>query len=575
MNLNVFREMSGKEFMMRTKNSLFSVSPTTTVTEHPSPSDKPHPRQLKGQFIYKNGQRHHSYEGEKAPYPLSYDKNVLELESLDNEFTHFLKGSASFVSFKQPPSRVLDLGCGTGTWVIEAAKQWPNCTFVGFDLVNVQIPTKLLDPSLSNRIEWRHGNFLTTRLPFDDDEFDHVHLQFVAKGIPENKWGVLFEEVYRVLVPGGSVEVVEEDVVFPVLPRWFTAALRTRAHRESSVHLPRGTSRPVSNTPSRGALPHDHALLESLLCSVYEERFINIKPTAVLPGYFTSYFSQTTIGPVIHFPMPPLAPLQPMPHKIPTTPIVHNLDVLPVTEFPRPDQIQRPISLSFSSTISASTVNSAISNNSLLVTPQRRPASVSFSSAQTTSSSWSDTVAKATSEAKKSNSHLIPDPMISFKRFIIEDLVNVNEKAGTPLVPLDQLNALNERSLAMQLYRSYQSVLACQEAMWDELKYRLRNRRQELDKFGWDDDEELGELQARKKFEKLLERFRSDVHARLSLWCSLTEFGFGLPPRDMLSKAEYMEELRRRECSMEARKLATAEELQRPCRTIRMLTGYK
>lgn len=28
---------------------------------------------------------------------------------------------------------------------------------------------------------------LTTKLPFDDDEFDHVHIQSIAAGVPENK----------------------------------------------------------------------------------------------------------------------------------------------------------------------------------------------------------------------------------------------------------------------------------------------------------------------------------------------------------------------------------------------------
>jgi len=63
----------------------------------------------------------------------------------------------------------------------------------------------------------------------------------------------------------------------------------------------------------------------------------------------------------------------------------------------------------------------------------------------------------------------------------------------------------------MQLYRSYQSVLACQEAMWEELKDRIRNKKDELVAFGWEDDEELEELQSRKKFEKLIERYESYV----------------------------------------------------------------
>ena len=40
---------------------------------------KRHPRHKEGQFVYKHGKRHHSYDSEKAPYPLSYDKEVLEM----------------------------------------------------------------------------------------------------------------------------------------------------------------------------------------------------------------------------------------------------------------------------------------------------------------------------------------------------------------------------------------------------------------------------------------------------------------------------------------------------------------
>jgi ubiquinone/menaquinone biosynthesis C-methylase UbiE len=28
---------------------------------------------------------------------------------------------------------------------------------------------------------------LTTKLPFDDDEFDHVHVHAIARAVPENK----------------------------------------------------------------------------------------------------------------------------------------------------------------------------------------------------------------------------------------------------------------------------------------------------------------------------------------------------------------------------------------------------
>ncbi|KAK7465408.1 hypothetical protein VKT23_005386 [Stygiomarasmius scandens] len=167
------------------------------------------------QFEIKNGQKLHSFDAEKAPYPLSYDKHILELESLDNRLTKFLRnGSQSFFNFPEDeqPCRCLDLGCGMGTWVVEAAKEWPHCEFVGFDLVNVQIPLKILEKSIADRIQFVHGNFLTTKLPFEDDEFDHVHIQHIARGVPENKWGMLFEEINRIIRPGGSIEMIEDGV---------------------------------------------------------------------------------------------------------------------------------------------------------------------------------------------------------------------------------------------------------------------------------------------------------------------------------------------------------------------------
>ncbi|KAG5647764.1 hypothetical protein DXG03_008487 [Asterophora parasitica] len=127
----------------------------------------------------------------------------------------------------------------------------------------------------------------------------------------------------------------------------------------------------------------------------------------------------------------------------------------------------------------------------------------------------------------------------------------------------------------MHLYRSYQSVLATQEAMWEELKDRIRNRKDELLPFGWDDDDELEELQSRKKFERLVERYRSDMQSRISIWSSLTGIGWPLPIREPLSKAELIEEARIRESLLDAKRFTSEDDLQTPCRALRVLVGYK
>ena len=44
-----------------------------------TPNQSKGPRQKESQFLYKYGQKHHSYDAEKAPYPVSYNPAVLEL----------------------------------------------------------------------------------------------------------------------------------------------------------------------------------------------------------------------------------------------------------------------------------------------------------------------------------------------------------------------------------------------------------------------------------------------------------------------------------------------------------------
>jgi len=531
------------------------------------------------EFQYRHGQRLHPYDNDKAPYPLSYDKYILEIESLDNRLTQHLRDSVSFVPFEEQPKRALDLGCGIGIWVIDAAKEWTECELVGFDLVDIQISQELLHPSVAHRIEWRHGNFLTTKLPFEDDEFDHVHIQSIAKGVPENKWGVLLEEVSRVLRPGGSVEIIEDDTVFPYLPRWFTTALRSRPSRAQGVYFPDGPrtqkDTQLSSTFSSDSPSHDHALLESLYKSVFEQRFINLNPSAVLPNYLTTYFRQVTLGPVVNFPMPPLPPMKPLPPQITTSYVVEPGFELqdtpsPTTNSPEFQPAHRPSSLSFSSSVSSATNWTTSSKGSTLGSRPR-----------TTSDPFSYDRGNTFTFSSFGNIPLTGTPLTEGttqpREFYMLDksATESDDNAPQALFSVDRLSSLTERSLAMHLYRSYQSVLACEEAMWEELKDRVRNRKDQLLPFGWDDDEDLEELESRKKFERLVDRYRSDMKARVSHWCSLDNLGWPLPGREPLTKAELIEEKRLYEKMVEARKQATIEELQIPCRSLRVVFGYK
>ncbi|KAI0748386.1 hypothetical protein C8Q80DRAFT_1344601 [Daedaleopsis nitida] len=317
-----------------------------TDTDSPESSRRypygPHRRQ----FINKHGSKTHAYEPAKAPWPLSYDQATLELEMMDTALTSAYKGVVSLVDHKgKEPARCLDIGTGRtvvrihnacpeshssntvlstvlsvvlersvlGLWVTQSAKYWRKSTFVGFDLVDVQIPLCILEPDEASRIEWVYGNILTGPLPFQDEEFDHVRITEVALGIPENKWTPVFEEVRRVMKPGATIEIIEEDAIFPVLPRWFTEPLHART-RWPSISMQDGAkffSNPqITSSPE---IAHEYELLEILFNKVFDRRFINTKPSSVLPAAFSTHFGHVISPPILTVPMPPLPPVQPRP----------------------------------------------------------------------------------------------------------------------------------------------------------------------------------------------------------------------------------------------------------------------
>ncbi|KAG1751188.1 hypothetical protein EDB19DRAFT_1612117, partial [Suillus lakei] len=61
------------------------------------------------------------------------------------------------------------------------------------------------DKDLLKRVSWVQANFLEG-LPFANDSFDFVHVKRIARGVPEDKWDDLFEEITRVMKPGAAFE---------------------------------------------------------------------------------------------------------------------------------------------------------------------------------------------------------------------------------------------------------------------------------------------------------------------------------------------------------------------------------
>jgi len=105
-------------------------------------------------------ERTHRRRRSDVPYPLVYSRDMFDFDHWDHMFLASCCRSLTMHQFDTPPSKVLDLGCGSGFWAIEAAKQWKNSTITGFDLNPIQPNLSQLDAhgDIGRRVNWVHGN---------------------------------------------------------------------------------------------------------------------------------------------------------------------------------------------------------------------------------------------------------------------------------------------------------------------------------------------------------------------------------------------------------------------------------
>lgn len=518
-------------------------------------------------FVFKQGRKHHRYQPDKVPYPLDYSCDSLDVISLERVWESYLGHNITWVDFgDNPPKKILDLGCGSGLWASLAAQEWPDCEVVGFDLVDVQIPLRFLEHG--HRMKWVYGNFLSTRLPFDDETFDYVHMSFIANGVPENKWDTLYAEVQRVAKPGGVVELVDEDIIFPVLPRWFTSALHPTA-------------------PDRIAPPeHDYALLERLFYSVFERRFINLKPTSATSGYFSAYFSNVSAPTARMFPMPP--------YRLPPRPTLSEL--------------QSPVlrrSLPFSSSASFPLSSPSTPDSTYLtITETSFPESyfdlatedflIPGNGRRRLSSNY--TSFSATDPGPASTADFWGPPLtgISKESGLFSEYTQTHWKRvySSNLVRIDKELSFVTRTLPVHLWMALQTVSACKEAMWEELENLLITHPEQLERLGWllirnssapkdhayvveEGMESSIRRKNRSQFEELFDRYCYDMNLRISTVSSLEDLGWSRPASDPRSQAELLQIERLHEAYEEAREKGLDSIDDTVCRVIRLIVGYR
>jgi ubiquinone/menaquinone biosynthesis C-methylase UbiE len=133
--------------------------------------------------------------------------------------------------------RVLDVGCGTGGWLMETAKTYPTIE----KLVGGDISGKMMDYAcarakaqhLDRRVQFQTMDALRV-LEFPAESFDLVNQRAGVSWLRTWEWTKLLLEYQRVCRPGGIIRITEGNIIIetnsPALTKLSTIGLETFYH---------------------------------------------------------------------------------------------------------------------------------------------------------------------------------------------------------------------------------------------------------------------------------------------------------------------------------------------------------
>ncbi|KAJ7633138.1 S-adenosyl-L-methionine-dependent methyltransferase [Roridomyces roridus] len=132
------------------------------------------------------------------------EEEVARLDLLHNAFREYFDGGLCAFQLKnERPKRVLELGCGSGAWAIQAAIDFPEAHVVAVDISPLPAPRVLPDNMSFQFVD------LKEELPFERESFDIVHARMVMINIPNAK--DVIHKAARLVKPGGLLLLDDMD----------------------------------------------------------------------------------------------------------------------------------------------------------------------------------------------------------------------------------------------------------------------------------------------------------------------------------------------------------------------------
>ncbi|KAG1114469.1 hypothetical protein G6F42_014176 [Rhizopus arrhizus] len=107
-----------------------------------------------------------------------------------------------------PSGRILDVGCGPGSWCIDLSTKYPRIQVIGVDSDDM-FPSKR---NLPSNCQLLVCNVLDGLKEFPEASFDVIHIRFMVLSFTTTQYPQVVKDCWRLLKPGGYIEILETDL---------------------------------------------------------------------------------------------------------------------------------------------------------------------------------------------------------------------------------------------------------------------------------------------------------------------------------------------------------------------------
>ena len=138
----------------------------------------------------------------------------------------------------QPGQRLLDLGCGTGTFAIAIKRKYQNVEVIGVD-PDPKALARALRKTERAALSIQFDQGFAEALPYLDGTFDHVFSTLMLHHLPTSVKRAALRQACRVLKPGGSLHLLDMAGDAPDerrrLPRWLHSRLHASDNSANAI----------------------------------------------------------------------------------------------------------------------------------------------------------------------------------------------------------------------------------------------------------------------------------------------------------------------------------------------------